>query len=1178
METTVAHKLASQQNLLALSLLGPFQTTLGHEPVTLLRTRKEQALLAYLAVEADRSHQREALAELFWPERPEGVARASLRQALSGVRRAIGGEYLLTTRDTVQFNSASDHWLDLAVYRAHLEATRRHPHDDPDTCPLCMGRLQQAVALYRGRFLADLRLDDSREYQEWVTVHRERLFREQGEALRRLTGYRRMLGDLERARRYARRWVELDPLSEHAHRQRMEVLALSGRRTAALKQYEVCRRVLGEELGVEPGTETAALYEQIRDGKIRAPADQPPSSALQNLPEQLTPFVGREPELGQVGRLLTRPECRLLTVVGPGGVGKTRLALRAAEQIYGADTFAEGVWFVPLENIASAELLAVTMAEALGLAPEAQQNPKTQLLAHLRPRTMLLVLDNLEHLQHAAAISQPAPPETGPAGSRRAGPEKADALDLLLEILREAPGIKILVTSRERLNCQVEFLVDLEGLPYPAKEGSGTSRTQDIRDLTGLDDAAVRLFVERAGRVRAGFAATTETAPSIIRICQLVEGLPLAIELAAANLAPGAGERPRTCAEVAQAIQEGLDALATSLRDLSPRQRSIRAVLEHSWRLLSAVEKATYRCLSVFRGGFGPEAARAVVGEAAEQAAGTQAAWPPLQVLMDRSLLRRDDLLGGDGIARYNLHLLLRQYAAEKLAEHAEEEASTRERHSRFYLGFLREREEAIAGERGKEALDEIQGEIANVRTAWEWGVAQNAIDVLGQSVRTLASFYNRTGLFQEGETVFRNTAEHLFGASPAPGSLTEVRLLARLRLGQARFLFGLGQFARIPEYTRAAIALAAACRDRTIEAQAELIRGYVHHNQGEVQQARACYERALTLSRTGGSDAGSPASKSQREAEANSLNSLAMVSKRQGRYDEAERYLEQSLQAARQAEDPAGQCRALNGLGTVVSRRGDLSEALDHYRDALRHALACGDRSLEGSLLNNLGNMHLRLGLYEEAGAHYERALEIQRESGARPRQISAWFNQGLIYHYQGDQEIARNCAQQALVIAQEVGDRRAEGFAWLGMGHALMGLGALAEARAAYRQAVNLRRELGQTHLIAEPLAGLARVSQAQGDLGQAQSHVEEILDHLESRGTFDGAISPFQVYLTCTRVLEANQDGRAQELLATAHGLLQEQAAKITGEELRRSFLENVAAHRELVQTHTQLRFAE
>jgi DNA-binding SARP family transcriptional activator len=329
--------------MLSLALLGPFQAARGDGSQIEFRTHKEQALLAFLAVEASRPHRREALAEFLWPERPEGVARTSLRQALAGLRRAISRRHLLTTRTTVQFNVAADHWLDLAVYDAHWQAIRKHIHDDPATCPICMGHRQQAVALYRGDFLAGLVLDDSREFQEWVTVHRERFFRRQVQSLEQLARYRFDLGDLARARRYARRWVELDPLSERAHRQRMALLALSGRRHEALAQYEACREVLSEELEMEPGPETAALQERIRERKMPPVAEHPPASPLQNLPANLTPFVGRQSELAYLRRLLSKPECRLLSVVGPGGVGKSRLALRAAEGVHGADTFADGV-------------------------------------------------------------------------------------------------------------------------------------------------------------------------------------------------------------------------------------------------------------------------------------------------------------------------------------------------------------------------------------------------------------------------------------------------------------------------------------------------------------------------------------------------------------------------------------------------------------------------------------------------------------------------------------------------------------------------------------------------------------------------------------------------------------------------------------------------------------------
>lgn len=1128
--------LTPQQPLLSLVLLGPFRVTWSDGTPIEFRTRKQRALLAYLAVEADRPHQREVLAELLWPERPEGTARRSLRQALTGLRRAMGDEYLLTTRHTIQFNATSSCWLDVIVYQAHMQAVHAHLHKDPAICPICMGHRQQAVALYRGDFLDGLVPDDCLGFQEWTTFRRENFFRQQVEALQQLSRYNREMGvmgrrDLERARRYTRRWVELDPLSEVAHRERMIVLALSDQRRAALEQYEICRHILVEELGIDPAPKTKALRERIRAGQMPPLIDARTVFPRQNLPMQLTPFVGRERELAQLGQLLRHPEYRLLTAVGPGGVGKTRLALRAAAQAYKDDLFADGVWFVPTATIPTPDLMAAGVAQALGLTMEGKRDPLAQILDHLKSRTLLLVLDSLEHLL---------------------GANKSEGGDVLLEILREASGVKILVTSRERLNFQAEFLLRLEGLPYPP---------QDLPDLSNAIDrrcAAVQLFLERAGRVRVGFAVTEETLPPIINICGLVDGLPLGIELAAASLHP-TEPVAQACSQVAQAIQESLDALSVCLHDLPQRQRSIRAVFEHSWQLLSKTEQVVYRRLSVFRDGFTADAARAVVGNVRNCAKRLS-----LQTLVDKSLLRQEK--GG----RYGLHSLLRQYVAEKLAEQSEEESATQERHASFYLAFLQEREEALLGEDSREALDEIWEELGNVRAAWRWAVAEGQIAALDASLAGLARFYNLNGFLREAEVVFGDAAARAIALTEGDGGVSRggvERLACRLLVAQASFLAGQGQYTQVLPVATKAVELACTTQSAVCEAQATFCQGEALWRKGQLDKARFHLERALSLIQSD-PGAGQHASSIVQEVETGSLNCLAAIHWSQGYRAEAERYLQQALNLAVRWENRQAEARLLGNLGVVTVEQGKYAEARQLFRRSLEMHRTSGNRRGASIALGNLGNIFLYLGVYGEARSHYEQSVVIQREIGDRNDEALSLGNLGLVHHYLGDDESAVDYSQQALDIAQQTGERRTQGAILLKLGHALVGLGRLDEAAEAYRQSVALRREMNTPNLVMEPLAGLASGCMAQDEPGEALICIEEILAHLTSGGTLDGTISPFQIYLTCYHVLETHGDPRASTLLATAHELLLERESKIADEMMRRSFLENVAAHCELI----------
>jgi len=654
---------------LALFFLGRFQVTLDGNPMTAFESDKVRALLVYLSVEARHPHRRGVLADLLWPEQPEQSARANLRHVLLKLRQAIGDRhasppFLLTTPETIQFNPASDYWLDVAAFNDLINASHEHRHRRLVACLPCIRRLSQATELCRGSFLEGFSLHDSAVFEEWSSVMRERLHHRALDALYHLAAYHERRGEYDQARGYAMRQIELEPWREEAYQQLMRLLALSGQRSAALAQYDVCRRILAEELGVDPSTETTALYEQIKGVREKgelAPLLLGPSAPTHNLPAQLTSFVGRDEELAQITECLSDPDCRLVTLVGPGGIGKTRLALAAAAQQVGM--FRDGVWFVPLADLDSPESLVPAIADVLNLPLHGREESQNRLLTFLREKEMLLVLDSFEHL--------------------------LGKTDLVLDILCNAPQVVILITSRQRLNLQAEHVFGVEGLTYPefgfriwdfGFTSSAKSNPQSA--IRNPQWSAVRLFVERADRsAPGGFSLSAETIPDVVRVCQLVEGIPLAIELAAALV------RTYSCAEIAHAIQHSLDTLATGMQDVPQRHRSMRAVFESSWDGLSEAERLVLAQASVFRDGFTQDAALAalkgqlpadsegmpVIGEQLPANSDEANRGSPLNdhewlnledcllALVDKSLLRRT------ASGHYKMCRLLRRFAAEKL-------------------------------------------------------------------------------------------------------------------------------------------------------------------------------------------------------------------------------------------------------------------------------------------------------------------------------------------------------------------------------------------------------------------------------------------------------------------------------------------------------------------------------
>lgn len=643
--------------------------------------RKALALLAYVAA-TGKIHARDTLATLFWPDHSQSEARLALSRRLSELNKLLAPGTLVLEAETVSL--AGDLWLDVARFQTCGAVGQAHGHRSAAICADCQPMLEEAAALYQADFLAGFTLPDCPEFDEWQFFQSESLRQGLASVLERLAVG---LADAEAALRYARRWLSLDLVHEPAHQAVMRCYAGAGQHAAALRQYERCVAILHKELGVAPSETTQQLAEAIRQGSFRpipqpqaeptvaAPAPAPLELAVRrhNLPGQTTPFIGRQDEVADLTRLLAEPEVKLVTILAPGGMGKTRLSLAAAERQL--NRFRDGVFFAPLAPLSSPDDIVTTIAEQVGFSFGGSTPPKQQLLDYFRERQTLLVLDNFEHLLDGAA--------------------------LVTDLLRAAPGVKVLATSREKLNLSGETTYLLAGLHFPTWESQ-----EDV-----LEYDAARLFIGSARRVRPDFTLHSQDLDDLARICRLTEGMPLAIVLAAGWL------DVLSLARVAAEIRRGLDILETEQRDVPERQRSVRATFNSSWEGLSEAERQVFMKLAVCRGGFALEAAEVVAG----------ADLRTLRRLAGKSLVQA--LPSG----RYEVHELLRQYGEEKLRQSDQADA-VRQAHSRYYLAFLSARDEDIKGRRQQAGLQEIRADFENIRQAWLWTVEQRQVDAFSRA------------------------------------------------------------------------------------------------------------------------------------------------------------------------------------------------------------------------------------------------------------------------------------------------------------------------------------------------------------------------------------------------------------------------------------------------------------
>ncbi|MBE7549953.1 MAG: tetratricopeptide repeat protein [Anaerolineales bacterium] len=885
--------------------------------------RKALALLAYLAM-TQQSHSRDALATLFWPDDRQRKARANLRRALSRINTALGEGQLAIDRENAGLNPKADLWLDVDQFQRRLAQCQAHGHASIEVCPHCLPDLTAAAELYTGDFLAGFSLPDCPGFDEWQFFQSEGLRQALASVLERLGRGHSDRGDHDLAISYARRWLALDPLHEPAHRRLMELYAQTGQQAAALRQYEECVRVLDKEIGIPPSAETTALFELVKAKRApprpspkakKAPLSSRPVAPPHNLPPRPTPFIGREEELAEITRRLTDSTCRLLTLVGPGGIGKTRLAMAAAERQLDPVRFPNGVYFVSLAPVSGAEFLISTLADALNVSFFGQTEPKAHLLNYLREKQMLLVLDNFEHLL-------------------------ADqGTQLLTDIMRTAFPVKLLVTSRVRLHLQEEWVIDLQGLPFPDEE------SHEPPDSF----SAVQLFLQRARQARSDFVLAKDESLYVKRICQLVEGMPLALELAAAWV------RLMSCQEIAQEIERNLDFLSTPLRNMPDRHRSLGAVFDHSWHYLSRDEQRVFRGLTVFRGGF--------TREAAEQVAG--ASLPLLAALVDKSMLRRNDS------GRYELHELLRQYGAEKLDE-AGEADQIRSRHLEFFLNLAEEAEPKLQGAEQATWLKKLNTENGNLRAALAWSLEGGDADMGLRLAATLGEFWFMRGqLFGEGIEWLERVLSGVEATEP-----TRARARAFRRLGMLTELQG--NYAAARSAFEQSLVLYRELGDKEGIAASLNYLGETVATQGyEVAArllfaaARSAYEESLASLRQQG----------DQWRIARALNVIGEIARIEDDYAAAHSFYEESLALRRELGDTRGIAVSLINLGLVALHQGDDRQAATYFEESLPLFQKLG--SIRGIIdcLAGLAGVAEEKGQPERAARLFG-AVEAQREA----------------------------------------------------------------------------------------------------------------------------------------------------------------------------------------------------
>jgi len=986
----MAQKLPQSQAQFSLYLLGDFQLTansgMGFQPVMVER-RKVKFLLAYLALHPDpRGHGREKLAGMFWGDSSDEQARASLRNALAVLRKLMGEEALLTggEENLAGADPASK------VIRGHVSLNPRLPIwvDVVEFVRLCKSDLEAAVNLYTGDLLSDC-------YEDWATPLRDDLHSKYIQTLLELTQQFRSQGEYLQALVWARKALAVDPINETIHQHIMFCEMARGNRSAAVEQYNNCVEVLRVNVGVVPLPETQALYHWIKQTSV-AMSD---AARITNLPIPATSFIGRKTELAQIKSALQNN--RVLTITGPGGSGKTRIAIQATLELLGqggSSHYPQGVWWVDLTAVTISAQVPQAVGRVLGAAERPSQTAAETVTNFLRSRSLLLILDNCEHLVAACA-------------------------ELVETIQRNCANVTILATSREALAIPGEQVWRTTPMAVPASSLS--------REHLLLGYESVALFVERA-KAAAPFSLNPENADAVLQICRQLDGIPLAIELAAARTSALSPD------EIAERLKDRLNLLSSAVlgpgsRNAMPRQKTLRALIDWSFDLLSEPERRLMARLAVFQGGFTLKIAESTC---AENPLTRSEILELVAQLVAKSLLTSTTVHGlhSRSETRYLFLDTIRQYALDKL-EAIGEAGEMCQRHLAAFLGLAEGL--AAAGSAGKAQIEQLNGldlEQANLNAALKFAIEAGSAEPALRMANSLTEWWDVRGRLSEGLGWLRQ----ILSLADQDTSAKNTERFSQAQLNAARLAIKLG----------------------------------------DLQAAKNLGDSCLESCRQSGS----------RNGEAGALSLLGNVARLQSEWVTAEQFFQLAKQLALETTNQHLLSNIYNNLGSIAEARGDFARCRLDYENALRLSQETGNLREISFSLTSLGNLEQQQGNYDRARQIYDRILEVYQTLGARWNIAATLSNMGNIAHSQGDYAAARHAHEESLLILRDIGDRRGIAVVLTNLGNALLCLKDYPAAKKLHEEGLGLRRALGDQRGIAMQIGNLGDIALESGDFETA------------------------------------------------------------------------------------------